>query len=140
MSYFISCLCDSICGTERRVCDIVRLIEAMRESELAIEWLFLGQAGCFQGNVCQRVLFLGLDLIKDSDCTMSCCVYDGAFLRMNYLSILTCLHSRFFSVLLQDGWTSMMASALFGHEAVVVALQGFGADVNAKDNVSLFGC
>ena len=30
----------------------------------------------------------------------------------------------------------MMVAALNGHEAVVVALHGFGADVNAVDNVS----
>jgi hypothetical protein len=31
----------------------------------------------------------------------------------------------------------MMAAAQYGHEAVVVALHGLGADVNAADNVSL---
>ncbi len=36
----------------------------------------------------------------------------------------------------QDGWPSIMYAAYKGHEKVVIALHGFGADVNAKNNVS----
>ena len=41
--------------------------------------------------------------------------------------------------MMQDGWTPLILSALFGHGAICTALVEGGAEVNTKDNVSLLG-